>query len=240
MHAAVRAYAAAARLSPYQVFLTVTTETNYIGSEVESNDTPPLADHIVLPDRPIGVRSAAINRPGDVDYFSAYVPAGARALHVSVDGDPERDGFGTDVLVELLAADGSVLYSANSSARGAAGNPPAEGFNFVLSSDPANSPPGIVRTYFVRVTGANPNSIGTYDVMVASCPLEAPELGISHEQGRIVLMAPLHAAAFHLVTAESLNGPWQDAGMIATVMDNHYCWALQPGASTKFFRLQSR
>jgi hypothetical protein len=236
----VRAYDAAARLSPYQVFLTITTETNDLGSEIESNDTPPLADYIVSPDRSIGVRSAAINRPGDVDYFSVHVPAGPRVLHVSVDADPERDGVGTDVVAELLAADGTVLYTANSSTRGAAGNPPAEGFDFVLPSDPANSPPAPVRTYYVRVTGADPNSVGTYDVMVASCPLDPPELSISREQGQLVLMAPLHAVGFRLVSAESLAGPWQDAGLSANVVANHYCWALAPAAGAKFFRLQSR
>jgi len=76
--------------------------------------------------------------------------------------------------------------------------------------------------------------------MVASCPLEAPELGISREQGQLVLMAPLHAVGFHLMTAESLNGPWQDAGMTPTVMNDHFCWALQAGGGAKFFRLQSR
>ena len=86
-------------------------------------------------------------------------------MNIAADGDPERDGTGVDLVVDLIAPDGStVLFSADSAGAGGPGNPPGEGFCFVVPSS------GI---YYVRVTGYG-GGMGNYDLMVARKEFRVP------------------------------------------------------------------
>ena len=165
-------------IAPYRLYLTVTT--NDIPPEVEANNTAATATTLIPPGLTYGVRSASLNPAGDEDWYTVSVP-GPSLLHISADGDPERDGTGTDVVVELFRKDGvSILFSANSSAVGGA---VAEGFVYRLS---------IPGTYYLRVRSATTAAAtGTYRVMVAHCPLPPPPpLGIAHRSGRLTLSWP--------------------------------------------------
>ncbi len=91
---------------------------------------------------PLGLRSAAIGGAGDVDYYSFTASAGS-VVFFSTDGDPERDGAGTDLVVEVrnsadvvLALGGFGLYP------GSLADPAAEGANFIIPAD---------GEYFLRV-----------------------------------------------------------------------------------------
>ncbi len=162
-------------IAPYRLYLTVTT--NDIPPEVEANNTAATATTLIPPGLTYGVRNASLNPVGDEDWYTVSVP-GPSLLHISVDGDPERDGSGTDTRVELFRMDAvSILFSANSSAAGGA---VAEGFVYRLSV------PG---TYYLRVRGGATAAVtGTYRVMVAHCPLPPPPpLGIVSRAGILTL-----------------------------------------------------
>lgn len=147
-------------IAPYRLYLNVTT--NHAPIEAEPNNTFLQANAVVIPSVPIATRGGVLT-PGDQDWFAFGIP-GPSILHLSVDGDPERDGTGTDVVLELFRPDGvSLLFSANSSAAGAS---VAEGFPYRLS---------LGGTYYVRVRGATTAVAGTYRLMIATCP-GRPEL----------------------------------------------------------------
>jgi len=164
-------------IAPYRLYLTVTT--NVIPAEVEPNNTAATATALVPAGQDQGVRNASLNPFGDEDWYTVTIP-GPSLLHISVDGDPERDGIGTDVVVDLFRQNGvMILFSANSSAAGGA---VAEGFVYRLS---------IPGTYYVRVRGATTSVTGSYRVMVAHCPLPPTAgLGIVHRGGRVTLSWP--------------------------------------------------
>ena len=110
---------------------------------------------------PIGVRTAAIGDGGET-WTSTPSPSPAPAtFFISTDGDPERNGSGTDVVVDLIGPNGStVLFSDDNTDEFGSGPPPAESFTFTIAT------PG---TYFVRVIGFDEGkfpSTGTYSIMV--------------------------------------------------------------------------
>lgn len=147
-------------LSAYKLFVVVTTSST---AESEPNNTAATANSLVTALSPIGVRTAAIGTAGDVDYYSVTVTAPA-TLFISGDGDPERDASGTDIVVALIAPDGStVLLSVDNTDNIGLPAPPAESFCFTITT------PG---TYFVRVSGFS-TTTGTYSLMVAACGLPA-------------------------------------------------------------------
>jgi hypothetical protein len=147
-------------LSAYKLFVVVTTSST---AESEPNNTAATANSLVTALSPIGVRTAAIGTAGDVDYYSVTVTAPA-TLFISGDGDPERDASGTDIVVALIAPDGStVLLSVDNTDNIGLPAPPAESFCFTIPT------PG---TYFVRVSGFS-TTTGTYSLMVAACGLPA-------------------------------------------------------------------
>ena len=165
-------------IAPYRLYLTVTT--NVIPAEVEPNNTAASATALVPAGQDQGVRNASLNPFGDEDWHTVTI-AGPSLLHISVDGDPERDGTGTDTRVDLFRQNGVlILFSANSSAGGGA---VAEGFVYRLS---------IPGTYYVRVrSAATASGTGTYRVMVAHCGLPPTAgLGIVHRGGRLTLSWP--------------------------------------------------
>src|SRR6266536_3528408 len=111
--------------------------------------------------------TASITPAGDVDFYAVTVTAPA-TLFVSGDGDPERNGSGTDIVVDLIAPDGlTQLFSADNSDNVGLPAPPAKSFCFTITT------PG---TYFIRVRGFTSSKItttGTYALMVAACGLPA-------------------------------------------------------------------
>jgi hypothetical protein len=149
-------------INPYTLFAMLTTTTPT--PETESNNTSATATPIVTVGSAVGVRSGSIGTPGDVDFYSVAAVAG-NTLHISADADPERDGIGTDLRVDLLGTNGStVLFSANSSTVGSPADPAAEAFCYVVPT---------AGTYFVRVQHAG-TGIGTYHLMVSRDKVEPP------------------------------------------------------------------
>jgi len=158
----VEAFGGATTISAYKLFVTVTTSST---AESEPNNTAATANPLVTAVSPIGVRTASITPAGDVDFYSVAVTAPA-TLFVSGDGDPERDGVGTDIVLDLIAPDGTtVLLHVDNTDNVGLPPPPAESFCFTIST------PG---TYFIRVSGFTSSMItttGTYALMVAACGL---------------------------------------------------------------------
>src|SRR5262249_22793809 len=99
-----------------------------------------------------------------------------QVLTIIADGDPERDGTGTDVVVDLLAADcQTILFSADSSASRSLTDPTAEGFCSAITQ------PGI---YYIRVRALHTDRTGAYDLMVASTPTAHYGFGARAFSGR--------------------------------------------------------
>jgi uncharacterized repeat protein (TIGR01451 family) len=186
-------------IDPYRLYVVVTTGES---AEVEPNDTGLQANTLVPAGQSVGVRSGALSASGDVDIYSVEVENGASLLYISADADPERDGTGTDVAIDLftpeagtllftsegtvsldaLAPLGSIggvtpLYTADSSDQYGSPAPPAEGFCFLAPS---------AGTYYVRVRSTN-SGAGTYSVMAAACavpPYGCPPFTISGTLGQ--------------------------------------------------------
>ena len=149
-------------INPYKLFAMLTTTAPV--AETEENGTANTANPIITAGSSVGLRSGAIGAPGDADFYSVVAVTGT-ALHLSADADPERDGIGTDLRLELLSTNGStVLFSANSSTGGSMADPAAEAFCYVV---PASG------TYFVRVQHVNTGT-GTYRLMVSRDRIEPP------------------------------------------------------------------
>jgi hypothetical protein len=146
-------------ITAYTVDVVVKTTSS---PESEPNNTAASANSIVTALSPIGVRTAEINPIGDGDYYSVVAGAGS-SLFISADGDPERNG-GTDVVVDVIAPDGStVLMSVDNTDNVGFPPPPSEAFCFNIAT---------AGTYFIRVTGftnSTKMSTGTYSLMVADC-----------------------------------------------------------------------
>jgi hypothetical protein len=156
----VRDFASANTITAYTLEVVVTTASS---PESEPNNTAASANPIVTALSPIGMRTAEINPIGDVDYYSVVAGAGS-SLFISADGDPERNGSGTDVVVDVIAPNGStVLMSVDNTDNGGFPPPPSEAFCFNIAT---------AGTYFIRVTGFTSStkmSTGTYSLMVADC-----------------------------------------------------------------------
>jgi hypothetical protein len=144
-------------IDPYRLFVAVATITT---ATLEPNDTTAEATRITrCPD----VRSGSISAGADVDLYAVTV-AGGETLFIQLDGDPERDGAGPDLVVDLLAPNGSdTLMTADSSGVTVpgtveTGNPASEAFSFNVAA---------AGTYFVRVRPGDPAQTGTYRLMIA-------------------------------------------------------------------------
>lgn len=146
-YARVRAKDPGATIAGYSVMIGLTTAAPVM--EVEP--TPPC--------RPLaeGLLLGSLSSSADVDCYQANILDHGLAF-VVVDGDPERDGVGTDITLEIQGFGGQQLLT-NSSRAGDAANPPGEGFALLGGGD-------------VYVTGAGP---GTYLINVSwstdTCPL---------------------------------------------------------------------
>jgi uncharacterized protein (TIGR03437 family) len=141
-------------INPYALHIALTTTAPV--AETEPNNSTSTANATVNGQTPLAVRSGSISPSGDSDFYSITV-AGSGVIFISVDGDPERDGTGTDTVVALLSPTGSQLFSADSSFSGSATNPPAETFCFLVPS---------AGVYTVRVRHFSSSSTGSYLLMV--------------------------------------------------------------------------
>jgi hypothetical protein len=151
-------------MSAYKLFVVVTSSST---AETEPNDTAATANPLVTALAPMGVKTASIGTVGDTDFYSITLTAPA-TFFISADADPEKNGSGTDIVVDLISTNGTtVLFSADNSSDVGLPSPPAESFCFTIAT------PG---TYFVRVTGFSGGKLpvtGTYSIMVAACGLPA-------------------------------------------------------------------
>jgi hypothetical protein len=149
----VQAFSGTGIINPYKLFVVVTNSAPR--GEVEANDTGFTPNALATTASPLGIRSGAIGAAGDVDYYSIAGTAGAM-LYFNVDADPERDGVGTDLVVEVRSPADVLLLSVDSSITGSLPNPAAEGGNFILTED---------GTYFIKVRHFSASGTGTYDIM---------------------------------------------------------------------------
>ena len=158
----VRAFSATAIINPYRLFVVLTNTA--ATPEVESNNTAATANVG-------GLNSGAIGAAGDVDYYSVTATAG-NIVYFNVDADPERDGTGTDLVVELRDPSDVLLLSVDSSITGSLANPAAEGANFTVATS---------GTYFIKVRHFSATGTGTYHLMVSACSGSSPIPTVSPE-----------------------------------------------------------
>lgn len=153
-------------------------------AETEPNNTTATATALPLNQLTSGTVSST-----DPDFFAVTLTAG-NTVELALDGDPERNSFGTGAIpsvdhqLGLIGPDGTtVLLNANSAGTTGSvfgtvqGNPPAEGFDFVVAT---------TGVYFVRVQTATttPANEGTYRLLVNQCP--APTASMASVSGRVL------------------------------------------------------
>lgn len=151
----VSAKSPAAQISPYTLLLGL---TNGSQPEFEPNDLPTNA----FPTQ--GAVDATLSSPSDVDYYDLNLLDAGYPM-VMVDGDPERDGGGTDTVIEWVSPSSPsptppALMVVDSSGALGSPAPPAEG---ALIQD--------FQWQRVRITGP---AAGTYRVAVlwsGYCPV---------------------------------------------------------------------
>jgi hypothetical protein len=137
-YARVQAKSPAATIDRYVLMVAVINGAPQ--AEMEPNDTPP--------GQPSGFNTpilGSLSSELDVDWYQVNV-LDFGIPFVLVDGDPERDGTGTDVVLRFDNFVPLGTTTTDSSAAGSPGNPPAEGF-------------AIEGLGYVRVSGTGP---GTY------------------------------------------------------------------------------
>src|SRR6185295_6871867 len=133
-------------------------------AEVEANDTAATANVANSP----ALRSGAIGVAADVDYYSVSANAGD-TIYFPVDADPERDGTGTDLVVEFRDPADAILLSVDSSITGDLANPAAEGANYTVATS---------GTYFIKVKGFS-TATGTYNIHIVNTTAVTSPLIIS-------------------------------------------------------------
>ena len=143
-------------VNPYKLFVVVTTAATTTIAETEPNDTAATANALLS-----GATTTAIANgscaSGATDFYSVTVNAGD-LLYVNLDGDPERDGLGTDVELSLRDSAGVLIGSliSDSINLGSATDPPAENFSFQFSTG---------GTFTLRVFGFGGQ--GSYSLMAS-------------------------------------------------------------------------
>jgi hypothetical protein len=138
-------------IDPYRIFLASTAETPV--NEVEPNDSVGQANPILNCRVPV---DGTITE-GDADSYSVFLRNG-ETMFFSADGDPDRDGVGTDMVVEVHQPGGALALSVDSSITGSLANPAAEGADFTATT---------TGTYTVRVRHFSATGTGTYRLLVA-------------------------------------------------------------------------
>jgi hypothetical protein len=159
----VRAFSATGIVNPYRLFVSLTEVA--ATAEVEANDTAATANVANSP----SLRSGAIGVAADVDYYSISANAGD-TIFFPVDADPERDGTGTDLVVEFRDPADVLLLSVDSSITGSVANPAAEGANYTVAAS---------GTHFVKVRHFSATGTGTYDIHIVNTSALTASLIIS-------------------------------------------------------------
>jgi hypothetical protein len=159
----VQAFSATGIINPYRLFVFVSN----VGAtaEVEANNTAATANVANSP----SLRSASIGVAADEDYYSVSANAGD-TIFFQADGDPERDGTGTDLVVEFRDPADALLLSVDSSTVGDPTDPAAEGANYTVATS---------GTYFIKVHHFSATGTGTYHLMVINTSAVTSSLIIS-------------------------------------------------------------
>jgi hypothetical protein len=163
----VRAFSAALIIDPYKLYVVVTNTAAV--PETEANDTAATANIILSSGNSRNVFSGSIGAAGDVDYYAVALTAGD-VVFVSADADPERDGTGTDLVVEVRDPADAIVLSIDSSITGSLANPPTE-------TAPCTAL--VSGTYYVKVRHFSATGTGTYHLMVAN--MTQDQLGATSE-----------------------------------------------------------
>ncbi|HXD30607.1 MAG TPA: pre-peptidase C-terminal domain-containing protein [Pyrinomonadaceae bacterium] len=159
----VQAFSATGIINPYRLFVSLTNVA--ATAEVEANNTAATANVANSP----ALRSGSIGVAADVDYYSVSANAGD-TIFFPVDADPERDGTGTDLVVEFRDPADAILLSVDSSITGSIVNPAAEGANYTVATS---------GTYFVKVRHFSATGTGTYNIHIVNTSAVTSPLIIS-------------------------------------------------------------
>src|ERR1043166_5405387 len=159
----VQAFSATGIINPYRMFVSLTNVA--ATAEVEGNDTAATANVANSP----ALRSGSIGVLGDADYYSVSANAGD-TIFFAADGDPDRDGNGSDLVVEFRSPADAVLLTVDSSITGDSTDPTAEGANYTVQT---------AGTYFIKVFWFDDESTGTYDLHVVNTSAVTSPLIIS-------------------------------------------------------------
>jgi hypothetical protein len=159
----VQAFSATGIVNPYRLFVSLTNVA--ATPEVEANNTAATANVANSP----ALRSGSIGVLGDADYYSVSANAGD-TIFFQADADTDRDGNGSDLVVEFRDPADAVLLSVDSSITGDTDNPAAEGANYTV---PASG------TYFIKVFWFDDEDTGTYDLHIVNTSAVTSPLIIS-------------------------------------------------------------
>ena len=179
----VRAFNASGVIRPYRLLVLLTESAG--SPESESNNTAATAD-VLTP--PLALVTGAIGVAGDADYYAMSLTKGS-VFVVSADADTDRDGNGTDLIVELRNPADQLIQSINSSDTGSLESPASEAGNYTIPAD---------GTYYVRVRHADPAGTGGYHLAAgtllinpeaSSLQVDAPGNGV-WEPGETVRVQP--------------------------------------------------
>jgi hypothetical protein len=168
----VQAFSATGIVNPYRLFVSLTNVA--ATPEAEANDTAATANVANSP----ALRSGSIGVVGDADYYSISANAGD-TIFFPVDTDPDRDGNGSDLVVEFRSPADAVLLSVDSSISGDVDNPAAEGANYTVNA---------AGTYFIKVFWFDDEDTGSYDIHIVNTgavtsPLIISELRVRGPSG---------------------------------------------------------
>lgn len=159
----VQAFSATGIVNPYRLFVSLTNVA--ATAEVEANDTAATANVANSP----ALRSGSIGVLGDADYYSVSANAGD-TIFFPVDADPDRDGTGSDLVVEFRSPADAVLLSVDSSISGDPTDPAAEGANYTVQA---------AGTYFIKVFWFDDEDTGNYDIHIVNTTAVTSPLIIS-------------------------------------------------------------
>jgi hypothetical protein len=159
----VQAFSATGIVNPYRLFVSLTNVA--ATPEVEANNTAATANVANSP----ALRSGSIGVIGDADYYSVSANAGD-TIFFPVDADPDRDGTGSDLVVEFRDPADAVLLSVDSSISGSLADPAAEGANYTVTAS---------GTYFIKVFWFDDEDTGSYDIHIVNTSAVTSPLIIS-------------------------------------------------------------
>ena len=224
----VTAQSGSSVINPYRLFVALGPTAAV--AEIEANNSAATAEPFLTAAKSLEIRQATIGNAGDVDFYSVLLSAGD-VIDVTVNGDPERDGVGTDLRVGLLTAGGLTLFSANSSGAGSASDPAGEAFWYRVTAD------GL---YFLRMSHLSGTGTGSYRVLAvrdrtALRLVEPQRLGLTRRFG----VTTMPGRRYRIEGRSSLSGlsNWQSLpGIIVGTGNVEYYLDNSAGAPSLFYR----